>query len=77
MSDTICTVTVDDRDYDVARVGDDLRVTPRGADELAETVALSHLPEDVRRALEEDDYDNAALQLAAEGIAAAIANRGG
>jgi len=30
-----------------------------------------------RAALDNDDYDNAALQQTAEGIATAIANRGG
>ena len=74
---TILSVTVDGREFDVARVGDVLRVTPVGADELAETISLAHLPNAAREALENSDYDNAALQLAAEGMATAIANRGG
>jgi len=72
----ICTVTVDDTAYSVTRQGDDLRVSPQGADELAETVSLNHLPEDARNALDNGDYDNVALQQAAQGIAQAIADRG-
>ena len=74
---TICSVTVGGREFDVAHVGDVLRVTPAGADELAETVSVAHLPDEAREAIENSDYDNAALQLAAEGLATAIANRGG
>jgi len=70
------TITVDDIEYDVAHVGDVLRVTPRGSDELAETVSVNHLSQDARAALERGDADDAALQQAAEGIAVAIADRG-
>jgi hypothetical protein len=73
---TLLTVTVDDRDYEVAHVGDVLRVTPAGAEDLAETVSVAHLPEDARTALDNGDADNAALKQAAEGIARAIADRG-
>jgi hypothetical protein len=70
------TVTVDAREFDVEHVGDVLRVTPRGADELSETVSLNHLNDEARAALERGDVDDAALQQAAEGIATAIADRG-
>jgi hypothetical protein len=69
-------VTVDDREFDVEHVGDVLRVTPRGAEDLAETVSLNHLPDEARQALEQGNLDDAALQQAAEGIATAIADRG-
>jgi hypothetical protein len=69
-------VTVDDREFDVEHVGDVLRVTPRGAEDLAETVSLNHLTDEAREALERGDTDDAALQQAAEGIATAIADRG-
>ena len=72
----MCTVTVDGRDYDVTRIGDDLRVSPREADELAETVSLAHLPADVRQAVENNDVDDAALQRTATAMARAIAERG-
>jgi DNA-directed RNA polymerase specialized sigma24 family protein len=72
----LCTVTVDGTDYAVSRVGDALRVAPVGSEELGEEVALAHLPEEARRAVEESDLDNVALQQAAEGVARAIADRG-
>ena len=73
---TSFTVTVDDRDYDVSHLGDVLRVAPRDAEDLAETVSVAHLPEEARAALDRGDVDDGALQQAAEGIAVAIAGRG-
>lgn len=72
----LCTVTVDDQDYVASREGDVLRVGPVGADDLAETVSLNHLPDAARTAIDNGDTDNVALQQAVEGIARAIADRG-
>jgi hypothetical protein len=76
-SSSLCTVTIDDQEFVATREGDVLRVGPAGSDELAETVSLNHLPDAARTALDNGDTDNVALQQAVEGIARAIATRGG
>lgn len=70
------TMTIDDRQYAVERAGDELRVVPVGADELAESVSLNHLSDAARQAVDNGDYDDAALQIALEGVARGIADRG-
>jgi hypothetical protein len=73
---TLFTVTVDEQLYDVAHAGDDLRVSPRGSEDLAETVSIAHLPQEARQALDDGDIDDVALREAAAAIARAIADRG-
>lgn len=73
---SVLTLTVDDRSYSVAHVGDVLRVTPAGAEELAETVSIAHLPEEARTAIGNGTYDDASVRIAAQAVAQAIADRG-
>ena len=70
---TLLTVTIDDQDYEVTHTGDVLRVTPAGAEDLAETVSLSHLPEDARTAF--DTGDTPDLSAAQWAIAHCAADR--
>jgi hypothetical protein len=77
MGDTRKTLSIGGHDYDVRVDGDQLVVTRAdGQSDLAESVPVDQLGEDARAALTQGNLDDAALTVAVEGIARALADRG-